>query len=117
MVGSLSSGSIGPSPVISSRISETKSVELLGVEREPLDQDVLRHEPLHVRADLLLRQLFQRREVDLLDQPAVQAHLGVEQLVAEQRISTPARQRRAAGSREHGRRTGSLARGDRLRTD
>ena len=57
-------------------------VELLGVERQALDHDVLRDELLDVRAHLVLGQLLQRREVDLLDQPAVQPHLGVEQLVA-----------------------------------
>ena len=63
-------------------------VELLLVERQPLDQDVLGDQLLDVRADLVLGQLLQRRQVDLLDQPAVQADLGVEQLVAEQRIAT-----------------------------
>ena len=58
-------------------------VELLGVERQPLDQDVLRNELLDVIADVLFGQLFQRRQIDLLDQPAVQAHLGVEQLVGQ----------------------------------
>ncbi len=48
--------------------------------------DVLRHELLNLPLHLLFRQLFQRREIELLDQPAMQAHLGVEQLVAEQRI-------------------------------
>ena len=61
-------------------------VELLGVERQPLDHDVLRDELLDVLPHLVLGQLFQRREIDLLDQPAVQADLGVEQLVGEQRI-------------------------------
>ena len=55
-------------------------------------------------ADLVLRQLLERREIDLLDQPAVQPHLGVEQLVAEQRIGRgarlPARLRRGR-LREH----------------
>ena len=63
-----------------------EGVELVGVERQPLDHDVLRDQLLDVRAHLVFRQLLQRREVDLLDQPAVQPHLGVEQLVAEQRI-------------------------------
>ena len=36
-------------------------------------------------ADFFFRQLFQRRKIDLLDQPPMQPHLGVEQLVAEQR--------------------------------
>ena len=61
-------------------------VELLLVEREPLDQNVLRDELLDVPPHLLFRQLLQRRQIDLLDQPAVQPDLGVEQLVAEQRI-------------------------------
>ena len=61
-------------------------VELLLVERQPLDQDVLRDELLDVRAHLVFRQLLQRRQIDLFDQPAMQAHLGVEQLVGEQRI-------------------------------
>ena len=61
-------------------------VELLLIERQPLDQDVLRDQLLDVAAHLLFRQLLQRREVDLLDQPAVQTHLGVEQLVGQQRI-------------------------------
>ena len=68
-------------------------VELLLIEREPLDQDVLRDELLDVRPHLVFGQLFQRREVDLLDQPAVQAHLGVEQLVGEQRIGRLRRRR------------------------
>jgi hypothetical protein len=40
-----------------------------------------------MRAHLIFRQLFQRREIDFLDQPAVQPDFGVEQLVAEQRLS------------------------------
>ncbi len=60
--------------------------EFLRVERQPLDQHVLRDQLLDVVADFVLRQLFQRRKIDFLDQPAMQAHLGVEQLVAEQRI-------------------------------
>ena len=78
-------------------------VELLRVERQPLDQDVLRDQLLDVLADFLFGQLFQRRQIDLLDQPAVQADLGVEQLVAEQRIGGRGR---GAGSgrrfRKHG---------------
>ncbi len=61
-------------------------VELLRIERQPLDQHVLRHQLLDVIADFLFGQLFQRRQIDLFDQPAVQPHLGVEQLVGEQRI-------------------------------
>ena len=79
-------------------------VELLGVERQPLDQHVLRHQLLDVVADFLFRQLFQRRQIDLLDQPAMQAHLGVEQLVGQQRIGRLRRARlgrRASGSTVH----------------
>src|SRR3984885_3850852 len=61
-------------------------VELLGVEREPFDQHVLRHQLLDVGAHFLFRQLFQRGEIDLLDQPAMQADFGVEQLFGQQRI-------------------------------
>ena len=72
-------------------------VELLGVERQPLDEHVLRHELLNVIADFLFGQLFQRRQIDLLDEPAMQAHLGVEQLVGQERIG---RERRAGPARE-----------------
>ena len=60
-------------------------VELLRIQREPLDQHILRNELLDVPADFFLRHLVQRRKIDFLDQPAVQPHFGVEQLVAEQR--------------------------------
>ena len=96
MLSSLSNGSSGPRPVISSRISRDEVVELLGVERQPLGQYVLRNQLLDVAADLVLGQFFQRREIDLLDQPAVQAHLGVEQLVALQQRSPAARRRAPA---------------------
>jgi len=55
---------------------------------------------LDVRPDLVLGQLFQRLQVDLLDQPSVQPHLGVEQLVAEQRIGGLRRDRLGAGIRK-----------------
>jgi hypothetical protein len=61
-------------------------VEFLSVESEPLGQDVLRHQLLNVTADFLFGKLFQRRQIDLLDEPAVQPHLGVKELVGEQRI-------------------------------
>ena len=61
-------------------------VELLGVEREPLGQHILRDQLLDVGADFVFRQLFQRRQIDLLDQPPVQPHLGVEELVGQKRI-------------------------------
>ena len=60
--------------------------EFLRIERQPFGQHVLRHQLLDVLASLLFRQLFQRGEIDLFDQPAMQADLGIEQLVAEQRI-------------------------------
>ena len=58
-------------------------VELLGVERQPLDDDILRDELLDMRPHLVFGQLFQRREIDLLDQPAVQPYFGIEQPVTE----------------------------------
>ena len=61
-------------------------VEFLRVERKPLDHDVLRHELLDLLPHFLFGKPLQRREVDLLDEPAVQANFGVEQFVAEQRI-------------------------------
>ena len=101
MVGSLSSGSSGPRPGHLVEDFGDEVVELLLVEREPLDQDVLGDELLDVRADLVLGQLFQRLQVDLLDQPAVQADLGVEQLVAEQRIGGLRGDRLGAGLGKH----------------
>jgi hypothetical protein len=62
-----------------------KIIEFLRVQCQPLDQHVLRHQLLHMTADFLFRHLVQRREVDFLDQAAVQADLGVEELVTEQR--------------------------------
>ena len=75
--------------------------EFLRVQRQPLGQHVLRHQLLDVPADFVLRQLFQRRKIDLLDQPAMQAHLGVEQLVAEQRIGGRLRLHRRRLFRRH----------------
>jgi hypothetical protein len=39
-----------------------------------------------VAAHFVVRQLFQRRQIDFLDQPAVQTHLGVEHFVGQQGI-------------------------------
>ena len=61
-------------------------VEFLSVKREPLGQDVLRHQLLDVAADFVFGKFFQRRQIDLLDQPAMQPHLGVKELVGQQRI-------------------------------
>ena len=88
---------IGDGLVLEQRLERTETrhlvedlgdevVELLLIERQPLDQDVLRHQLLDMRPHLVFRQLLQRREVDLLDQPAMQPHLGVEQLVGEERV-------------------------------
>jgi hypothetical protein len=86
-------------------------VELLGVERQPLDQHVLRNQLLDVAAHFLFRQLFQGRKVDLLDQPAVQAHLGVEQLVGEQRVGSGRRRGRLGGGLWHDRPRHALGQG------
>ena len=42
-------------------------VEFLRVERQPLGQDVLRHQLLDMLADFVLWQLFQRGKIDLLN--------------------------------------------------
>jgi len=61
-------------------------VELLLIECQALDENVLRDQLGDVDADLVLGQPLHRLQVDLLDQPAMQPHLGVEQLVGKQRI-------------------------------
>ncbi len=79
--------------------------KLLRVQRQPLGQHVLRHQLLDVSAGFFFGQLFQRRKIDLLDQPAMQSDLGVEQLVAEQPIGGRLRlQRRRRFSRHFRRR-------------
>src|SRR6476619_8307799 len=60
-------------------------VEFLGIQRKTFNQHVLRNQLLNVTAEFFLRHLVQSRKIDVLDQPAVQAHLCVEQFVAEQR--------------------------------
>ena len=84
--GSLSSGSSGPEAGHLVEDFGDEGVQLLGVQREPLDHDILADELLDMLAHLVFRQLFQRREIDLFDQAAMQPHLGVEQLVGMQRI-------------------------------
>ncbi len=59
--------------------------QFLGVERQALDQHILRNELLDMAADFFFRDLVQGRKVDLLDQAPVQTHLGVEELVAKKR--------------------------------
>ena len=58
-------------------------VQFLGIERQPLGQDILRDHFLNVVADLLGRQFFQRRQIDFLDQTPMQPHLGVEKFFAQ----------------------------------
>jgi hypothetical protein len=58
--------------------------QFLGVERQPLDQYVFRNQLRDVAAHFIFRQFFQCREIDFIDQLAVQPHLGVEQLVGAQ---------------------------------
>ena len=79
-------------------------VEFLGVEREPLAEDILRHQLLHMAADFVFRQLFQRRKIDFFDQAAVQPHLGVEELLGQKRIGGGGRRRFARGFRQRGHR-------------
>ena len=96
-------------------------VELGGVQRQPLGDDMLGDKLLDVRPHLVLGQLLQRRQVDLLDQPAVQPHLGVEELVGQQRIGGLGRQlvlrlrRRRHPGHRRGRKRRRLDRRRRLR--
>ena len=59
--------------------------ELLRVERDALGEHVLGDQCGDLPPHLAFGYLLDRREIDLLDQPAVQPHLGVEQLVAQRR--------------------------------
>ena len=85
MVGSFSSGSIGPRPghLVDDLVDEV--FELLRVERDALGQHVLGDQRGDLPPHLAFRHLLDRREIDLLDQPAMQPHLRVEQLVAQRR--------------------------------
>ena len=60
--------------------------KFLRIECQPFGHHVFSDQCLHVCADFVFGQLFQRREIDFFDQPPVQTHLGVEQLVAQQWI-------------------------------
>ena len=93
MLGSLSSGSSGPRPVISSRISETNSLSswVLSASRSTTMYCVT---SCWMCARISSSGSFSSAEqVDLLDQPTVQANLGVEQLVGMQRIDRLSRHR------------------------
>src|SRR5262249_50312729 len=68
-------------------------LELLGVERQTFGDGVLRDERVDLPADLVLRHLLERGEIDLLDQSAMQADLGVEQFLAD-RAAAPIELRR-----------------------
>ena len=69
----------------------------------------MRYELLNVAADFLFRQFFQRRQVDLLDQPAMQANFGVKELVGQQRITGGGRNGLGAASGNTVRDTSSCA--------
>ncbi len=61
-----------------------KVAKFLRIQRKTLDQHILRNQLLDVPPEFFFWHLIQRRKIDLLDQPPVQTHLGVEQLIAEQ---------------------------------
>ena len=63
-----------------------EGVQFLGIQREPFVDDILADQLLDMLAHLVFRQLFKRLQIDLFQQAAMQAHLGVEQLVGMQRI-------------------------------
>ncbi len=71
--------------------------KLMRVQRKTFGQHVLADHVLHVTADFVLGQFFKRGEVDLLDELAVQPHLGVKQLVASQGIVARGRRRLGRG--------------------
>jgi hypothetical protein len=60
-------------------------LQFLRVERDALGEHVLGDQRGNLPPHLALRHALDRREIDLLDQAAVQANLGVEQLVAQRR--------------------------------
>ena len=62
--------------------------QLLRVEGQPFRHGVLRDHPVNLAADFVLRHLLERGQVDLLDQPAMQPDLGIEQLFAQQRAAS-----------------------------
>ena len=79
MLSSLSSGSIGPRPTISSKIEAPSSLELGGVQRQPLVAgEVGRPGWRTSRRISLLVELVELGEVDLVDQPRVQLQPHVE---------------------------------------
>src|SRR5262249_2499628 len=59
-------------------------VKFLRVQSETLNQHILGNELLDMTPKLFFRHFVQGGKIDLLDQPAVQPHLRVEQPVAEQ---------------------------------
>ena len=75
--------------------------EFLRVERQPFGEDILRDQFLHVRAQGFFRQLFERRQIDVFEQLAMQAHLGVKELLREQRILRRDRGRRLRRGRRN----------------
>ena len=60
-------------------------VQFLLIEREALIDDVLADQLLHVLAHLVLGKLFQRGQIELFQQAAMQPHFGVKQLVGLER--------------------------------
>ena len=98
MVGSFSSGSSGPRPVISSTISRDELLELLRIDAPGARRALLADDLVISALISSFGSLSIADQVDLLDQPAMQAHLGVEQLVAVQRIARLRRGGAGAGS-------------------
>jgi hypothetical protein len=72
-----------------------EEVELLGVEGQALGHDPVGDDAVDLAPKLLPRQLLERREVELLDETAVEANLRVEQLLV-------GRGRRRGGGGRHG---------------
>ena len=97
--GSLSSGSSGPRPTISSTMSSTSASSSAPLTARRSCAGLLQHEFMHLAAHLVLRQALQRDEVDLLDQHAMQAHARVDDLVGRFRRAGFRLRLRLAGRR------------------
>jgi hypothetical protein len=61
-------------------------IELVSVQRDAFGSRELRDQCMDLAADFLLGKFFHRREIELLDHLAMQAHLGVQHPVREQEI-------------------------------
>ena len=109
MESSLSSGSIGPSPSISSAVSLSQLVEFAGVQRHVASANEFAHDRADLVQDLILGCRFERGQIEPVDQMAVEFDL------ERSRKSSPCDSdcRRQAKAPEQ---TGNIATGSALRS-